>query len=160
MARNDIGMTYVIRAACLAPASRTLGPHAEGSLAGRLRCGVEQPQRGCRRPSRNSGLGRSIRMASGCWPVPFAAKARYGLLIMSASIDPSAATARDASNFAGGIAALGEGNLYALQNPFVLDGRVSAYAASARGFSVANSYLLTESDAALLIDTGFGKDEP
>src|SRR5262245_23823778 len=79
---------------------------------------------------------------------------------MSASIDPSAANARDASNFAGGIAALGEGNLYALQNPFVLDGRVSAYAASARGFSVANSYLLTESDAALLIDTGFGKDEP
>src|SRR5215813_7725474 len=79
---------------------------------------------------------------------------------MSASIDPSAANARDASNFAGGIAALGEGNLYALQNTFVLDGRVSAYAASARGFSVANSYLLTESDAALLIDTGFGKDEP
>ena len=32
--------------------------------------------------------------------------------------------------------------------------------ASARGFSVANSYLLTQSDAAMLIDTGFGKDEP
>jgi len=78
---------------------------------------------------------------------------------MSASID-SPAKARGATNFAGGIAALGEGNLYALQNPFVLDGRVSAYAASARGFSVANSYLLTERDAALLIDTGFGKDEP
>jgi hypothetical protein len=31
---------------------------------------------------------------------------------------------------------------------------------SARGYSVANSYLLTHSDAALLIDTGFGKDEP
>src|SRR5262249_15079712 len=40
-----------------------------------------------------------------------------------------------------------------------LDGRVSAYPASARGFSVANSYLLTQSDAAMLIDTGFGKDE-
>src|SRR5215468_4780397 len=62
--------------------------------------------------------------------------------------------------FAGGIAPLSDGQLYALQNPFVLDGRVSSYAASARGFSVANSYLLTEPDAALLIDTGFGKDEP
>ena len=79
---------------------------------------------------------------------------------MSASIDEAPANTRGASDFAGGISALSEGNLYALQNPFVLDGRVSAYAASARGFSVANSYLLTASDAALLIDTGFGKDEP
>jgi flavorubredoxin len=79
---------------------------------------------------------------------------------MSASVDEAPAKMRGASDFAGGITALGEGNLFALQNPFVLDGRVSAYAASARGFSVANSYLLTESDAALLIDTGFGKDEP
>jgi hypothetical protein len=79
---------------------------------------------------------------------------------MSASISETPAKGRGASDFAGGITALGEGNLYVLQNPFVLDGRVSAYAASARGFSVANSYLLTESDAALLIDTGFGKDEP
>jgi flavorubredoxin len=62
--------------------------------------------------------------------------------------------------FAGGIAALAEGRLYALQNPFVLDGRVSSYPGSARGWSVANSYLLGEPDAALLIDTGFGKDEP
>jgi hypothetical protein len=68
--------------------------------------------------------------------------------------------ARDTGGFAGGIAALAEGKLYALQNPFVLDGRVSAYPGSARGYSVANSYLLTHSDAALLIDTGFGKDEP
>jgi hypothetical protein len=58
------------------------------------------------------------------------------------------------------MAALAPGKLYALQNPFVLDGRVSAYPASARGFAVANSYLLTQDDAALLIDTGFGKDEP
>jgi flavorubredoxin len=58
-----------------------------------------------------------------------------------------------------GIAALAEGKLYALQHPFALDGRVSSYPASARGFSVANSYLLTQSDAAMLIDTGFGKDE-
>jgi hypothetical protein len=65
-----------------------------------------------------------------------------------------------AAGFAGGIAALAEGKLYALQHPFGLDGRVSAYPASARGHSVANSYLLTQPDAALLIDTGFGKDEP
>ncbi|HEY2135627.1 MAG TPA: hypothetical protein VGH49_07045 [Xanthobacteraceae bacterium] len=61
---------------------------------------------------------------------------------------------------AGGIATLADGRLFALQNPFVLDGRVSAYPASARGFSVANSYLLAQPDAAMLIDTGFGKDEP
>jgi flavorubredoxin len=58
-----------------------------------------------------------------------------------------------------GIATLAEGKLYALQHPFALDGRVSSYPASARGFSVANSYLLTQTDAAMLIDTGFGKDE-
>jgi len=68
--------------------------------------------------------------------------------------------ARDTGGFTGGIAALAEGKLYALQNVFALDGRVSSYPASARGYSVANSYLLTQSDAAMLIDTGFGKDEP
>src|SRR5437588_3969771 len=68
--------------------------------------------------------------------------------------------ARETSRTAGGIAALAEGKLYALQHPYALDGRVSSYPASARGFSVANSYLLTQSDAAMLIDTGFGKDEP
>jgi flavorubredoxin len=62
--------------------------------------------------------------------------------------------------FAAGITAIAEGKLYALQNPFALDGRVSSYPGSARGHSVANSYLLTQSDAAMLIDTGFGKDEP
>ena len=67
--------------------------------------------------------------------------------------------ARKPGGFAGGIASLADDQLYALQNPFALDGRVSSYPASARGFSVANSYLLTEPDAALLIDTGFGKDE-
>jgi len=66
----------------------------------------------------------------------------------------------ETGGFAGGIAALAEGELYALQNLFALDGRVSSYPASARGYSVANSYLLTQSDAAMLIDTGFGKDEP
>jgi len=68
--------------------------------------------------------------------------------------------ARKPQGFTGGIASLADDRLYALQNPFALDGRVSSYPASARGFSVANSYLLTQSDAAMLIDTGFGKDEP
>jgi hypothetical protein len=62
--------------------------------------------------------------------------------------------------FSGGIASLADHQLYALQNPFALDGRVSSYPASARGFSTANSYLLTQPDTAMLIDTGFGKDEP
>src|SRR5712672_708096 len=69
-------------------------------------------------------------------------------------------TVRETDSFAGGIAAIAEGKLYALQNPFALDGRVSSYPGSARGYSVANSYLLTQGDAAMLIDTGFGKDEP
>jgi len=67
---------------------------------------------------------------------------------------------REAQDFRGGIAAMADGKLYALQNTFALDGRVSSYPASARGHSVANSYLLTQPDAAMLIDTGFGKDEP
>jgi flavorubredoxin len=58
------------------------------------------------------------------------------------------------------VTTLAAGSLYALQHAYALDGRVSSYPASARGYSVANSYLLTESDAAMLIDTGFGKDEP
>ena len=61
--------------------------------------------------------------------------------------------------FTGGIATLAEGKLYALQNPYKLDGRVSSYPGSARGWSVANCYLLKQPDAAMLIDTGFGKDE-
>jgi hypothetical protein len=68
--------------------------------------------------------------------------------------------ARHPQSFTGGIAALADERLYVLQNPFPLDGRVSSYPASARGYSVVNSYLLTQPDAAMLIDTGFGKDEP
>src|SRR4030095_6610074 len=79
---------------------------------------------------------------------------------MSALTQHAPRKARETDGFARGIAALAEGKLYALQHPFALDGRVSSYPASARGFSVANSYLLTQSDAAMLIDTGFGKDEP
>src|ERR1700694_4131243 len=68
--------------------------------------------------------------------------------------------ARETGGMARGIAALAEGKVYALQHPYALDGRVSSYPASARGYSVANSYLLAQPDAAMLIDTGFGKDEP
>ena len=78
---------------------------------------------------------------------------------MSVLTQPAPRQARETEGFAGGVAALAEGKLYALQNPFALDGRVSSYPASARGYSVANSYLLTQSDAAMLIDTGYGKDE-
>src|SRR5262247_1119524 len=78
---------------------------------------------------------------------------------MSVLTQPAPRTARETDGFAEGIAALAQSKLYALQNPFALDGRVSSYPGSARGYSVANSYLLTQSDAALLIDTGFGKDE-
>jgi hypothetical protein len=82
------------------------------------------------------------------------------LVSMSMLAQDSPRQARDSGGFTGGIAAMAEGKLYALQHTFPLDGRVSCYAGSARGFSVANSYLLTEDDGALLIDTGFGKDEP
>jgi hypothetical protein len=79
---------------------------------------------------------------------------------MSVMTQQAPREARDATGFSGGIAAMAGDRLYVLQHPFALDGRVSAYPGSARGFSVANSYLLKQNDAALLIDTGFGKDEP
>src|ERR1700757_3871237 len=79
---------------------------------------------------------------------------------MSVLTQPAPRQARETEGFVGGITTIAEGKLYALQNPFALDGRVSSYPGSARGYSVANSYLLTQSDAAMLIDTGFGKDEP
>ncbi len=78
---------------------------------------------------------------------------------MSISMQYAAPEAPQPERTAGAIAALVQGELYALQHPYALDGRVSSYPASARGYSVANSYLLTQSDAAMLIDTGFGKDE-
>jgi hypothetical protein len=72
---------------------------------------------------------------------------------MAISIQHAPPAAPDAGRFGASIFALAEGKLYALQNSFALDGRVSSYPGSARGYSVANSYLLTESDAALLVDT-------
>jgi hypothetical protein len=82
------------------------------------------------------------------------------LAAMSLLTQPAPREARETAGFSGAISALAAGKLYALQNPFALDGRVSSYPASTRGYSVANSYLLSEPDAAMLIDTGFGKDEP
>jgi flavorubredoxin len=54
-----------------------------------------------------------------------------------------------------GILELSAGRVYALQSAFELDGRVSAYPQSARGYSVGNCYLLKEGDRALLLDTGY-----
>ena len=79
---------------------------------------------------------------------------------MSALTQQRPREGRETDGGAPEIAALAAGKLYALQHPYALDGRVSSYPASARGYSVANSYLLTQDDSAMLIDTGFGKDEP
>src|SRR5262245_66310785 len=79
---------------------------------------------------------------------------------MSVLTQRAHAEVRSTDAMGGGVATRAAGKLYALQHPYALDGRVSSYPASARGFSVANCYLLTQSDAAMLIDTGFGKDEP
>ena len=54
---------------------------------------------------------------------------------------------------------LNKDRVYALQNTFELNGRISAYPASARGYSVANCYLLKEGDRALLLDTGYAVHE-
>src|SRR6516225_4905410 len=93
-------------------------------------------------------------------PVSLVGEARYGLSVMSAIVQRAEQRGDEAADTTGPIATLVRGKLYALQHTYPLDGRVSSYPASARGFSVANSYLLSESDAAMLIDTGFGKDEP
>lgn len=50
---------------------------------------------------------------------------------------------------------LGDGKAFALHNILELDGRVSAYPKSTRGFSSMNCYLLREDNAAVLLDTGF-----
>jgi hypothetical protein len=55
---------------------------------------------------------------------------------------------------------LAKDKVYVLQNAYELDGRVSSYPASAKGYSVVNCFLLTQPDAAWLIDTGFGGHEP
>src|SRR6266508_4084552 len=79
--------------------------------------------------------------------------------MMSVLTQHAPGEARKTGGIARGIAALADGKLYALQHPYALDGRVSSYPASARGYSVANSYLLMPREAAMLIETGFGKHE-
>ncbi len=54
-----------------------------------------------------------------------------------------------------GVTDLGSGKAYALHNVFELDGRISAYPRSARGFAPSNCYLLCEEDGAILLDTGY-----
>ena len=54
---------------------------------------------------------------------------------------------------------LSAGRVYALQSSFELNGRISAYPQSARGYSVGNCYLLKEGDRALLLDTGYAVNE-
>ncbi len=57
------------------------------------------------------------------------------------------------------IVELAEGRLYALCNPYRLDGRVSSHPIDARGFASNNCYLVVESEHAILIDTGFSVHE-
>lgn len=57
------------------------------------------------------------------------------------------------------ITELAAGKVYALHNTFELNGRISAYPESARGFSPANCYLLIDDDAAMLLDTGYTAHE-
>jgi hypothetical protein len=59
----------------------------------------------------------------------------------------------------GHIETIADGKLYALQNVMELDGRVSAYPANARGYSVSNCYLLKEGNRALLLDSGLSAHE-
>lgn len=55
----------------------------------------------------------------------------------------------------GPITTIAPGRLYALQNVFALDGRVSSYPANARGFTVSNCYLIKEGKDAVLLDSGY-----
>ena len=83
-----IASTKSTGGACFGPCvGPCLGPWLGPWLGNALRCmgsahalavfaAMPRPRRGCHRPSRNSGLGRSIGMASARSPVPFAANAR------------------------------------------------------------------------------------
>jgi flavorubredoxin len=57
------------------------------------------------------------------------------------------------------IETIADGRLYALQNVMELDGRVSAYPANARGYSVSNCYLIKQGKSALLLDSGLSAHE-
>ncbi len=57
------------------------------------------------------------------------------------------------------ITELAKDKIYALHNTFELDGHVSAYPQSARGYAASNCYLLKEDDGAILLDTGYAAHE-
>jgi len=81
---------------------------------------------------------------------------RRELFTMSVTTQPKTAGGSVLDQVAASrIATLAEGKLYALQNLLELDGRISAYPAAARGYSLSNCYLLKQPDAAVLIDTGY-----
>ncbi len=63
------------------------------------------------------------------------------------------------STASGAVTTVVEGKLYALHNPYELNGYVSTHPASARGYAPLNCYLLIEGKRALLIDTGFSVHE-
>jgi hypothetical protein len=54
-----------------------------------------------------------------------------------------------------GVLSIVDERLYALSNPFELDGRVTMFPVWARGFAPMNCYLLLEDTEALIVDTGF-----
>jgi hypothetical protein len=55
---------------------------------------------------------------------------------------------------------LAKGKLWALQNPYPLDGRASSYPVSARGFTTSNCYLLKEDDGSIMLDSGYPVHAP
>ena len=57
------------------------------------------------------------------------------------------------------ITELSDGKIFALQNTFPLDGRISAYPSSSVGYSSSNCFLLYEKNGALLLDTGYSSHE-
>ena len=59
----------------------------------------------------------------------------------------------------GEIVTIAPGKLYALVNPFELDGRVTSYASDARGFAPANSSVYVEGDRAIFVETSFSVHE-
>jgi len=66
---------------------------------------------------------------------------------------------RNATMSYSAISELAPGKIYALHNTFELNGRVSAYPESARGYTASNCYLLKEDDGAILLDTGYAVHE-
>lgn len=64
-----------------------------------------------------------------------------------------------ATDQAGAVTTLVDGKLYALHNPYELNGYVSTHPAGVRGWAPLNCYLLLEGKRALLIDTGFSVHE-